>query len=336
MTMKYRDLGRTGLQVSALGLGCMMFGWKTDEAEAERLIAAAVDTGINLFDTSSSYAKGTSEVILGRALAQHRQRSIVCTKVHFHSNEIDINAFGNSRRHIISQCEESLRRLRTDYIDLYQIHHPQPAVPIDETLRALDDLVRSGKVCYLGCSSFAAWQVVESLWVSKEYGLNRFVTEQPAYNLLDRSIERELIPMAQAYGIGLLAFSPLAEGILTGKYERGKPWPPDSRFSKVTKPGLYGKRLTEAVHDALDSFRAMSREKGVTMSQLALAWVLIHPAVSSALVGPCDATQLADNLGALAVAFSADDLRRIDEIVPPGGELSSYRVGDRSAPLHRW
>ncbi len=334
--MQHRALGRTGVQVSALGLGCMIFGWKTSEAEAERLVASACEAGINLFDTSSSYGRGNSEKLLGKALAGRRARAIVCTKVHFRSEDDDVNAVGNSQRNILAQCEASLRRLQTDYVDLLQIHNPQPSIPIDETLRALDLLVRSGKVRYIGSSSFPAWQIVESLWASKEYALNRFVTEQPAYNLLDRSIERELVPMAEAYGLGLLTFSPLAEGILTGKYERGKPLPENSRFAKVTKPGPYAARLTDAVHDAVDVLRALAKEKGVTMSQLALGWALSRPGIASVLAGPCDAAQLADNLGALDVAFTPDELARIDAAFPPGGELSSYRVGDRSAPEHRW
>lgn len=334
--MLYRALGRTGIQVSSIGLGCMMFGWKTSEDEAHRLVASAFEAGINLFDTSSSYGKGNSEKVLGGALKENRSRAIVCTKVHFRSENTDINAVGNSQSNIIAQCEASLRRLRTDYIDVLQIHNPQPSVPIDETLRALDTLVRSGKVRYIGSSSFPAWQVVEALWASKEYGLNRFVIEQPAYSLLDRAIEREIIPMAQTYGIGVLAFSPLAEGILTGKYKRGEPLPEGSRYNRVTKPGLYAGRLTDPVHDAVDKLRKLSAEKQISMAQLSLGWLLAQPGIACVLAGPCTIDQLADNLGALAVTFTPDELRRIDEACPPGSELSSYRVGDRSAPLYRW
>jgi len=334
--MQYRSLGRTGVQVSALGLGCMMFGWKTDAVEAERLVHAAFEAGLNLFDTSGSYGRGNSETVLGRALGTRRSSAVLCTKVHFRSADPDINAVGNSQRNIIAQCEASLRRLGTDWIDVLQIHNPDPSVPIDETLRALDLLVRAGKVRYIGSSSFSAWQVVEALWASKEYGLHRFVTEQPAYSLLDRSIERELLPMAKTYGLGVLTFSPLAEGILTGKYRRGEPLPESSRFARVTKPGPYAARLTPAVHDLLDALRAFAAEKGVTMSQLALAWALAQPDVSSVLVGPCDVAQLEDNLGALTVGLDPDEVRRLDELAPPGSELSSYRVGNRAAPLHRW
>lgn len=334
--MQYRPLGRTGVQVSALGLGCMMFGWKTPEPEALALTDAALDAGVNLFDTSSSYGRGASETILGRALGARRSRVVLCTKLHFRSDDEDINAVGNSRRHIIAGCEASLRRLGTDYVDLLQIHNPQSSVPIDETLRALDDLVRAGKVRYIGSSSFSAWQVVEALWASKEYGLHRFVTEQPAYNLLDRAIEREIVPMAQAYGIGLLTFSPLAEGILTGKYARGTALPEDSRFARVTKPGPYAARLTEPVHALVDRLRGLARERNVSVAQYSLGWVLAQPGIAATLIGPCDRPQLADNLGALDVGFTPDDLRQIDALVPPGTELSSYRVGDRSTPLYRW
>ena len=220
--IEYRSLGRTGVQVSALCLGCMNFGGRTSEADSIEIINQAIDAGINFVDTANVYGydstnfpagEGKSEEIVGKALKQNgqRQRIVLATKAHFAMSD-DPNAQGNSRRHIIEQCEASLRRLQTDTIDLYQLHHPSNDVPVDETLRALDDLIRAGKVRYIGSSAFAAWQIVESLWVSKEYGLNRFVCEQPPYHLLDRRIERELVPMAQTYGIALIPFSPLAGG----------------------------------------------------------------------------------------------------------------------------
>jgi aryl-alcohol dehydrogenase-like predicted oxidoreductase len=334
--VQYRALGRTGLQVSALGLGCMVFGWKSSEGEAARIVAAARAEGVNLVDTSSSYGRGRSEEVLGGILGADRSRVVLCTKFHFRSNDDDINAFGNSRRHIIAECEASLRRLRTDYIDLYQVHQPQPSVPIDETLRALDDLVRSGKVRYIGTSSFPAWRIVESLWASKEYGLNRFVAEQGPYNLLDRHIEHELLPAARSYSIGVLAFSPLAEGILTGKYRKGEALPPNSRFQAVTKPGPYAARLTPAVHAVVDGLRDLAHKKNISVSQLALAWALSEPAISSVLAGPSTAEQLKDNLAALTVSLDQDDLAIINRLAPFGSEISSYRVGDHSASLHHW
>src|SRR5438874_7298873 len=194
--MEYRALGRTGVQVSPLCLGCMNFGWGTEENESFRIIHTAIDAGINFLDTANVYGRGASETITGKALAQNgrRDRVFLATKVHAKMDDKDPNAWGNHRFHIVKQCEASLRRLQTDHIDLYQLHRPQPEIPMDETLRALDDLIRTGKVLYIGTSTYGAWQLVEALWVAKEFGLNRFVCEQPPYNILDRRIERELIP----------------------------------------------------------------------------------------------------------------------------------------------
>jgi len=316
----------------------MMFGWKTPSDEAARIVDQAIDNGLNLFDTSSSYGRGQSETVLGNVLAQNGKRAkiVLATKVHFRSDENDINAFGNSRRHIIQQCDESLKRLQTDYIDLYQVHRPQPSIPIDETLRALDDLIRSGKVRYIGSSSFAAWQILESIWVAKEYGLNRFVTEQPPYNFLDRRAEGELFPMAQTYGLGLLTYCPLAEGILTGKYKKGEPFPGDSRFAQVNKPGLYGKRLTTEVYRVLDVVRDLAHEKNCTMSQFSLAWILQQPAITSAIIGPCTVEQLTDNLGAFNISLSKDELERIDTVAPPASVTSSYHDADWGPNLFHW
>jgi len=196
--MKHRSLGRTGVQVSELCLGCMTFGAATEPKEAYSIIDRAIGAGINFIDTANMYSRGRSKEVTGEALKSNGKRPqiVLATTVHGRMSDDDPNAAGNSHRHIIEQCKTSLRRLQTDYIDLYQIHRPQPGIPIDETLRALDDLIRVGKVRYIGCSTFGAWQIVESLWVAKELGLNRFVCEQPPYNLLDRRIERELLPMA--------------------------------------------------------------------------------------------------------------------------------------------
>src|SRR5215210_4245796 len=223
--MEHRQLGRTGVQVSALCLGCMMFGGRTGPDESYAIIDRALDAGINFLDTANVYSRGRSEEITGQALKRNgkRDRVVLATKVHGRMADDDPNAQGTSRRHIIAECEASLRRLGTDYIDLYQLHRPRPEIAIDETLRALDDLVRAGKVRYLGTSTFAAWQLVEALWAAKELGLNRFVCEQPPYNLLDRRVERELLPMCQTYGIATIPWGPLAGGKLTGKYHRGQP-----------------------------------------------------------------------------------------------------------------
>lgn len=324
--MEYRPLGRTGVQVSSLCLGCMMFGGRTGPDESATIIERALDAGINFLDTANVYSRGRSEEVTGEALKRtgKRQQLVLATKVHGRMAEDDPNAAGNSRRHIIEQCEASLRRLGTDYIDLYQIHRPQPDIPIDETLRALDDLVRAGKVRYTGTTTYAAWQLVESLWVSKELGLNRFVTEQPPYNLLDRRIERELLPMAQTYGFGLIPWSPLGGGLLTGKYSRGEPPPSDSRFGASGRTAAQQRRLNDRVFDVTDALGSLAKEKGTTLSRLALAWCVQQPGITSPIIGPRTLKQLEDNLGALDVALTAEDRARIDEIVPPGGMVSPF------------
>jgi aryl-alcohol dehydrogenase-like predicted oxidoreductase len=235
---------------------------------------------------------------------------------------------GNSRRHIIESCEASLRRLQTDYIDLYQIHRPQPDIPIDETLRALDDLVRSGKVRYLGTSTFAAWQLVESLWVSKEYGLNRFVCDQPPYHLLDRRIERELIPVAQTYGFGVIPWSPLAGGMLTGKYRRGEPLPEDSRWAGYQDNPIMRRRWSDDIFDAIEPLEELASEKGVTLSQFALAWAMQQPGVTSPIIGPRTMEQFEDNVAALQVEVTEEDRKAVDGIVRPGTHVTPYYEAD--------
>ena len=324
--MEFRALGRTGVQVSSICLGCMMFGGRTDQQATNEIVAQALDGGVNFLDTANVYNLGRSEEATGVALKTlgARDRVVLATKVHGVMDAEDPNMQGSSRRHIIQQCEASLRRLDTDYIDLYQIHRPRPGIPIDETLRALDDLVTAGKVRYIGSSTFAAWQVVEALWASKEYGLNRFVTEQPPYNILDRRIERELIPMAQTYGIGLIPWSPLAGGLLTGKYSRGEPPPADSRFGQGGLRAQQKARWVDGLFDIVDALTPIARDKGCTLAQLALAWCEQQPGVASAIIGPRTVEQLQDNLGAAAVTISDEDRARIDAIVPPGRMVSPF------------
>lgn len=323
--MEYRQLGRTGIKVSSMCLGCMMFGGKTTPADSADIIDRALDAGINFLDTANVYSIGKSEEATGAALKRNgkRDRVILATKVHGKMGE-DINAMGNTRRHIIEQCEASLRRLQTDYIDLYQIHRPDPHIPIDETLRALDDLVRSGKVRYLGTSTYAAWQLVESLWVSKDLGLNRFVCEQPPYNILDRRIERELIPMAQTYGFGIIPWSPLAGGLLTGKYHRGEPPPADSRFGQMESNPMQRRRWTEGVFAAIEELTPIAEAKGVSLSQLAIAWCMSRPGVTSAIIGPRTMEQLEDNLKAEAITLTEEENRAIDHVVRPGRMVSPF------------
>ena len=335
--MNYRSLGRTGVQVSELCLGCMTFGAATESKEAYAIVDRAIDSGINFLDTANLYSRGRSEEVVGEALNINRQRDriVLATKVHGRMVDDDPNAAGNSRRHIIDQCEASLRRLQTDYIDLYQIHRPQSDIPIDETLRALDDLILAGKIRYIGCSTFAAWQIVESLWVAKELGLNRFVCEQPPYNLLDRRIERELLPMAQTYGFAVIPWSPLCGGILTGKYRRDH-MPEEGRWNKVAdmSPAI-ARRFHPGVFDVVEKLDPIAADKGCTMSQLALAWVLGRPGVTSPIIGPRTMEQFEDNLDALKVEFSEEELAHIDEIMPPGANVSPYYDADFGPHLHR-
>jgi len=335
--MDYRSLGRTGVQVSELCLGCMMFGGRTEPEESYAIIDRALDAGINFLDTANVYSRGRSEEVVGEALVRNGQRNqiVLATKVHGKMDDDDPNAWGNTRRHIIQQCEESLRRLQTDYIDLYQIHRPQPSVPIDETLRALDDLIRAGKVRYIGTSTFAAWQFVESLWASKELGLNRFVCEQPPYNLLDRRIERGLLPMTQTYGVAIIPWSPLAGGLLTGKYRRGEESPSDARYADVSDRPWMQRRMTEGVYKVVESIAPLAADKGSTLSQFALAWVLGKPGVTSPIIGPRTMEQLEDNLGALQVEITSEDHSTIDELVPPGGMHSPFYEADFGPHEHR-
>jgi len=328
--MDYRSLGRTGVKVSPLCLGCMMFGGKTNPTDSYAIIDRAIEAGLNFLDTANVYSRGNSETVTGEALKRNGKRAqiVLATKVHGRMDDDDPNAAGSSRRHIIEQCDASLKRLQTDYIDLYQIHRPRSDTAIDETLRALDDLVRAGKVRYIGTSTFAAWQVMEALWVSKELGLNRFISEQPPYHILDRRIERELIPMAQTYGIGLIPWSPLAGGLLTGKYSRNAAPPTDSRFADVASNPRLQARMTSDLFDVVDGLQPLAQAKNCTLSQLALAWCVQQPGITSPIIGPRTMEQLEDNLGALTVTITAEDRAAIDALVPPGRMVSPFYEAD--------
>ncbi|GAB4579236.1 MAG: aldo/keto reductase [Anaerolineales bacterium] len=342
--MNYKSLGRTGVKVSELCLGCMNFGGKTPEAEAIHIIHHALDQGINFLDTANVYSRGGSEMVVGKALQRNgkRHKIFLATKVNGRMDDSDIMAAGNNRRHILQQCDASLKRLQTDYIDLYQIHRPRSDTPIDETLRALDDLIRAGKVRYIGTSTFPAWRVMESLWVAKELGLNRFISEQPPYHLLDRSIERELIPLAQTYGLAILPWSPLARGFLTGKYKRGEPIPGDSRLDNDMK-GPFGKRtqlhFSDRAYDLLAIVEKLAAEKNCTPSQLALAWVSQQPGVTSPIIGPRTIEQLKDNLGAISIKITEEDRAQLDAVAEPEQAIVPYYHGsmvDFNPSQYRW
>jgi aryl-alcohol dehydrogenase-like predicted oxidoreductase len=330
--MEYRPLGRTGIQVSPLCFGTMMFGDKNNAEEASMLLDRAVGAGINFIDTANVYGRGLSEEITGESLHRLglRDKVVLATKVHGKMSDTDPNSFGNTRRHIIAECEASLRRLKTDRIDLYQIHRPQPSVPIDETLRALDDLIRAGKVLHIGTSTFAAWQVVESLWTSKELHLNRFISEQPPYNLLERSIERELLPMARTFGMAVLPWSPLAGGLLTGKYRRNEPRPEGSRYEPLTV--FQKRRYTPAMFDAVEALELLAKAKGCSLSQFSLAWLIQQTGVTAPIIGPRTIEQLEDNLASLSISLTPEDLSAIDSIVPPCGMVTPYYEGDFFSP----
>lgn len=332
----YRPFGRTGVKISPLTLGCMMFGRRTELEDSVQIIDRAIDAGINILDTANGYSRGKSEEIVGEALKRNgkRGRIFLATKVHFPMADGDPNQQGVSRRHIIEQAEASLRRLRTDYIDLYQIHRPHPEVAIDETLRALDDLVRSGKVRYVGSTTFAGWQVVEALWASKELHLNRFVSEQPPYNLLDRRIERELLPVAQTFGLAVIPWSPLAGGLLTGKYLRDQPPPDGTRYANAGP--VQAKRFTRQAFDVIEPLQAFAAERSVPLSQLALAWVVQQRGVTSPIVGPRTLEQLEDALSALEVALTPEDLQRIDTIIPPGTHVAPFYEASHGPSEYRW
>jgi aryl-alcohol dehydrogenase-like predicted oxidoreductase len=303
----------------------MMFGaWgNRDQDDSIRIIHRALDAGINFIDTADVYAQGESEEIVGRALAAGRRDQVVlATKVHGQMGD-DPNAQGNSRRWIVRECEASLRRLQTDWIDLYQIHRPDPSCDIDETLGALTDLVRAGKVRYFGSSTFPPSQIVEAQWVAERRGRERFVCEQPPYSLLVRGIEAEVLPVCQKYGMGVISWSPLAGGFLSGAYRRDQAAPPGTRASQqdLTLP------VNQRKLDAVDALSQLANEAGVSLIHLAIAFVLQHPAVTAAIIGPRTMAHLESQLGAAEVTLDQATLDRIDEIVPPGTNLNPADAG---------
>jgi aryl-alcohol dehydrogenase-like predicted oxidoreductase len=323
--MEYRPLGRTGVQVSALCLGGGNYGDMTSEDTARDIMCTAIEAGINLIDTADSYVGGESERIIGRFLKSTglRHQVLILSKV-FHPTGEGPNDRGLSRYHIVRACEASLRRLETDHIDLYLLHRSAGnAVPIEETLEALNDLVRQGKVGYIGCSTHPAWQVMEALAVSERRGFSRFVAESPPYNLLDRRVENELVPLCQKYGLGIIPWSPLAMGMLAGRYPTDASFPEGSRAA-ANPEGIYARRVSRRGARVGAQVAELARSRGLTAGQLALLWIKDQPGVACPIVGPRTPAQLAEML---AVAdMRADDALRaaFDALVPPGMAVANF------------
>ncbi|MGH9118861.1 MAG: aldo/keto reductase [Acidimicrobiales bacterium] len=328
--MRYRMLGRTGVRVSPLCLGAMMFGsWgNPDHDESIAVIHAALDAGLNFIDTADVYSAGESEEIVGRALAGRRDDVVLATKF-FGPMGDDVNMRGGSRRWVIRECEASLRRLGTDYIDLYQIHRPDPRIDIEETLGALTDLVRDGKVRLLGSSTFPPSAIVEAQWVAERRGRERFVCEQPPYSILVRGIEADVLPTCQRYGMGVIPWSPLGGGWLSGKWRLDAPESDRTSRRAERLPERYDLTRPENQRKlvAADALAVLADEAGISLVELAVAWVISHPAVTAAIIGPRTMQQFTSQLGALDVKLDDDLLDRIDEIVPPGTNFSFADAG---------
>jgi len=313
--MEYRRIGKTGLKVSELCLGCMTFGMGADEPTSREMVAKFVDQGGNFLDTANVYAGGQSEEITGRAFKDRRKSLILATKVRFNSGlftgkPIPPNAIGLSRAHILSEVEESLRRLGTDYIDLYQVHSWDFETPIEETIRALDDLVRSGKVRYIGSSNFNSWQMMKSLWASDKMGIARFDCLQPQYSLICRDIEREILPLCRLEGVGVIPWSPLGGGFLTGKYRRESKPPEDARLTRLD---MWNRLKNDSNYKVLEVVEQVAKERGRSVAEIALAWVNQQPGISSVIIGARTMEQYDQNLKALGLKLEQAELDLLDQ-----------------------
>ncbi|MET4699260.1 aryl-alcohol dehydrogenase-like predicted oxidoreductase [Constrictibacter sp. MBR-5] len=310
--MEYRNLGRSGLRVSLVGLGCNNFGGRLGLEDTRTVVHKAMDLGITLLDTADMYGnRGGSEELMGQVLGARRKDIVLASKFGMAMDDVGVKK-GAARRYIMSAVEDSLRRLRTDWIDLYQLHQPDPLTPIEETLRALDDLVRQGKVRYIGCSNLPAWEVVESIWTSRSGGLEQFVSCQDEYSLVFRGPDKELLPAMQAYGLGLLPYFPLASGLLTGKYDRSAPMPEGARLTNTQR--LADKYMTEANWKIVDGLSALCKARGWSMLDLAFSWLAARPTVASVIAGATKPEQLEQNVKAVSLKLTADDMAEIDRI----------------------
>jgi aryl-alcohol dehydrogenase-like predicted oxidoreductase len=329
--MHYRPLGRTGIKVSPYCLGAMMFGGlgNPDHDECVRIIHKALDFGINFIDTADRYSGGESEEIVGKALEGRRDNIVLATKVHGPMGD-DPNMQGNSRRGITRAVEDSLRRLKTDHIDIYQIHRPAPDTDIEETLSALTDLMRAGKIRAIGSSTFPVSEIVEAQWVAERRGLARFRTEQPPYSILDRGIERDMLPTCQRYGMGVMVWSPLSKGMLTGRYRKGQALPDSLRVKYFPR-----QMSDERSLDAIEQLIPLAEEAGMSLTHMAMAFVMAHPCVTSAILGPRTMQHLDDLLAGAEVRLSDDVLDRIDQIVPPGTDIGLNEADYKSPAILR-
>ncbi len=321
--MEYRLLGRTGVKISPLCLGTANFADPTPEKECIDIVNQAVEAGINLIDTGDSYANGESERILGKALSQGRIRDkvLVATKVHYPTGP-GPNDRGNSRLHIIKACEDSLRRLNTDYIDIYQMHRPDPETAVEETLGALTDLVQQGKIRYAGSSTHPAWQIMEALAVSEKQGYTRYILEQPPYNLLDRRIENELVPLCKTHGLGLIAWSPMAMGVLIGRYASAEDYPEDSRAE--LRGGIYAERVTEKGIAVGRKFVELAKDAGISPAQLSILWVKDQDGITAPIIGPRTIKQLDELIPVAEMCLDEEIRKACDELVPPGSAAANF------------
>ncbi len=312
--MEYRNLGNSGLKVSAVGLGCNNFGMRNDAEQTRAIVHRSLDEGITLFDTADIYGnRGASEEMLGKALGERRRDAVVATKFGMAMGDGPYLR-GGSRRYVIAAAEASLKRLGTDYIDLYQIHQPDPETPQHETLEALNDLVRSGKVRYIGCSNFAAWQTVDALWISRANDLAPYISAQNQYNLLDRRIERELVPACRQFGVGILPYFPLASGFLTGKYRRGAEPPKGTRLSLIKR--MADQTLTDENFAKLERLDKFARDHNHALLELAIGWLASQPQVSSVISGATSPEQVTENVKAGNWKLTSEELAEIDKLTP--------------------
>ena len=314
--MKQRSLGKSGLQVSLIGLGCNNFGGRIDLEASRKVVHKALDLGITLFDTADTYGeRGGSETILGKVLGDRRKDIVLATKFGMAMDDVGVLK-GASRRYMLSEVEASLRRLKTDWIDLYQLHTPDVLTPIEETLRTFEELIRQGKVRYIGCSNLPAWQVVESLWTARHLGVNAFVSCQDEYSLLVRDPERELLPAMEAYGLGLLPYFPLASGFLSGKYRRNKPMPEGARLTNTQR--LADRYLKDANWQIVEHLEEFCAKRGHSLLELAFSWLVARPTVSSVIAGATRPEQVEQNVKAADWMLTPDDMAEIDRLTSKG------------------